>query len=384
MNEIKSNLYQIVKKYQGPKHPQFNYSSLEKCADDLVDQLKELGLTVNDQTFFVSGDSKPYRNIIASWGNIKPNALLIGSHYDTVPFSPGANDNLSAVAVSIELARLLSKEDQKPNVCFAFFTLEEGHPGYFAHKYNQLLESGIIDANNNFTDVGIFDLSIALSRFLDQDDTKKKTLELIDDFIAQGDFSEKESLYLSIFRESYHTFSSTSPTGKASYTLGSHHFAEEMHDLIGHVIVMDCLGWVGSERKVMDLIPLKGLEQFVTTYNANPYEQKGNFLTFMGDSASQSWLDAFQKHCTAPGFDFPHVSIKLPIPYEKIKEMAPDTLRSDHAPFWRKGVPAIFVSDTANFRSDYYHTPADTLDWINFTFLADFVKSLFHFVKQYR
>lgn len=139
---------------------------------------------------------------------------------------------------------------------------------------------------------------------------------------------------------------------------------------------------MGDELKVISLIPLNGLENYVTTYKSNPYDNIGNYLGIVGDSCSQDWLDDFQKHCSSPGNDFPHVSIKLPIPYDTIKEIAPDTLRSDHAPFWRKGIPAIFISDTANFRSNRFHTPADTLDAINYAFLAKFVESLFNFIKM--
>lgn len=43
----------------------------------------------------------------------------------------------------------------------------------------------------------------------------------------------------------------------------------------------------------------------------------------------------------------------------------PDMLRSDHAPFMALGLPAIILSDTANFRSPHYHKPTDTIDTID-------------------
>ncbi len=48
----------------------------------------------------------------------------------------------------------------------------------------------------------------------------------------------------------------------------------------------------------------------------------------------------------------------------------PDMLRSDHAPFLREGVPAVILSDTANFRNANYHKPTDTaatIDAVRFT-----------------
>ncbi len=39
----------------------------------------------------------------------RPAVMLIGTHYETVPTSPGANDNASSLAIMLELARVLSK-----------------------------------------------------------------------------------------------------------------------------------------------------------------------------------------------------------------------------------------------------------------------------------
>jgi hypothetical protein len=44
--------------------------------------------------------------------------------------------------------------------------------------------------------------------------------------------------------------------------------------------------------------------------------------------------------------------------------------RSDHVPFWKAGVPAIMVTDTANFRYCHYHTPGDTPEKLDYQRLA--------------
>jgi Zn-dependent M28 family amino/carboxypeptidase len=43
----------------------------------------------------------------------------------------------------------------------------------------------------------------------------------------------------------------------------------------------------------------------------------------------------------------------------------PDLLRSDHAPFHAAGVPAVMLTDTANFRNPHYHKPTDTVETID-------------------
>lgn len=45
---------------------------------------------------------------------------------------------------------------------------------------------------------------------------------------------------------------------------------------------------------------------------------------------------------------------------------APDMLRSDHAPFMAIGVPAVMLTDTANFRNPNYHRPTDTADTLDY------------------
>jgi Zn-dependent M28 family amino/carboxypeptidase len=60
---------------------------------------------------------------------------VVGAHYDTVPGSPGADDNASSVAVLLELARRLAKRGAPAPVRLVAFTLEEppnfmtGHQG---------------------------------------------------------------------------------------------------------------------------------------------------------------------------------------------------------------------------------------------------------------
>jgi hypothetical protein len=73
---------------------------------------RALGQAASSQ-HFVSGGRK-VRNIEAGSGEI-----VVGAHYDTVPGSPGADDNASGVAVLIELSRMVS------GVRFVAFANEE-------------------------------------------------------------------------------------------------------------------------------------------------------------------------------------------------------------------------------------------------------------------
>jgi len=54
----------------------------------------------------------------------------------------------------------------------------------------------------------------------------------------------------------------------------------------------------------------------------------------------------------------------------------PDMARSDHAPFWAAGVPAVLLSDTANFRNPHYHQATDTIETIDFERFTSVVRGL--------
>lgn len=53
-----------------------------------------------------------------------------------------------------------------------------------------------------------------------------------------------------------------------------------------------------------------------------------------------------------------------------------DFYRSDHAPFWRVGIPALMIGDTANYRNPHYHTPGDTALTLDFQMAANVTKTL--------
>lgn len=55
----------------------------------------------------------------------KAGAILVAAHYDTVPKSPGADDNATGVATVLEVARLLASRPTPRTLQVAFFDREE-------------------------------------------------------------------------------------------------------------------------------------------------------------------------------------------------------------------------------------------------------------------
>jgi hypothetical protein len=55
--------------------------------------------------------------------------------------------------------------------------------------------------------------------------------------------------------------------------------------------------------------------------------------------------------------------------YLGIEKYFPVLGRSDHAPFWKAGLPALMWTDTSEFRNPHYHQTTDTPDTLDYAFL---------------
>lgn len=74
----------------------------------------------------IEGQPELVWNVVARIGGESSRLRVIGAHYDAVAGTPGADDNASAVAVLIELARLLAAAPRIPApVELVAYTLEE-------------------------------------------------------------------------------------------------------------------------------------------------------------------------------------------------------------------------------------------------------------------
>src|SRR5262245_14237441 len=129
---------------QSPRTPA---SRAHRDAEDYIaNHLQDAGFSVQEASFFDAG--LPGINLLATKLPEDRNLPLfvIGAHYDTVPQSPGADDNGSAVAALLEMARLLGprlKGQGKRRLLLAAYDLEEyGFAGSLAHC-EQLRRAGV-------------------------------------------------------------------------------------------------------------------------------------------------------------------------------------------------------------------------------------------------
>jgi len=107
------------------RNPYDGYPKLEQAAQYIKREFLKIGLDVKEDHFQWEG--KSYKNIVAEKKGItSPNRVFIlGAHYDTVPDSPGADDNASAIAVLLEVARNIQAVPLDNTLRLIAFSLEE-------------------------------------------------------------------------------------------------------------------------------------------------------------------------------------------------------------------------------------------------------------------
>lgn len=123
---------------------------------------------------------------------------------------------------------------------------------------------------------------------------------------------------------------------------------------------------------VLDMIGYRcrtaGCQQYPAVLPMAPPTDRGTFLAVIGDQGHQPLLNIFQQ------VHQPSQPQVLTLAVPTLGPLTPDVVRSDHAPFWRNGIGAVLVTDTANFRNPHYHQPSDTVETLDPEFFAGSVQ----------
>lgn len=259
---MKNKLRQIVEEISIPRHFKEEAEANQKTQQFIFDILEGFGY----RTFVVNS---PYNNVIAipkTWDG-RESLVLIGAHYDSVPGTPGADDNASALAIMLTLARIL---DNNPNICFVAFNQEE---------------DGLLGSQ-----------------------------AFVEEYVG------KKRLDIEL------------------------------------ACILECVGFTGEVQKTPIGMPA-------------PFPSEGNFLGILSNQASNKAAEALKK-----GSD------KLPIitvGTDRDPKQLPEIFhRSDHSSFWKAGIPAILLTDTAEFRNPHYHQPTDTPDTLDYQFMQQITELL--------
>lgn len=121
----------------GERNVSHRYEQLVEAATFIEQSLQEAGYETRRQEFMV--DEHPVWNIdVERTGRRHPEeTVVVGAHYDTVPGSPGANDNGSAVVANLAIARSFADVAPERTIRFAFFANEES-PYYMTDAMGSL------------------------------------------------------------------------------------------------------------------------------------------------------------------------------------------------------------------------------------------------------
>jgi len=134
------------------------------------------------------------------------------------------------------------------------------------------------------------------------------------------------------------------------------------------MIALECVGYAslkpGSQQPLIEL-PI-------------PIPDVGNFLGIVGNPEASALKQRFEKAAGCFVSDLPLVSLIVP----NAGHGFPDTRRSDHAPFWDGGYPALMLTDTANFRNPWYHQPGDRLETLDLAYMTKVTKAIVAFLAE--
>jgi Zn-dependent M28 family amino/carboxypeptidase len=149
--------------------------------------------------------------------------------------------------------------------------------------------------------------------------------------------------------------------------MGSRMFANRLKLLKTNVRLMVSLEMIGyASAGVRQVYPFPLMRQL------RGYPKDGNFIGIVGNIRTGGLVKFVRRAMRA----------KCNIGVESLSApgFVPPLYLSDHSSFWRFGFPALMITDTAFLRNPHYHQPSDTAESLNYHFLAEVVKGLYHAV----
>jgi hypothetical protein len=152
---------------------------------------------------------------------------------------------------------------------------------------------------------------------------------------------------------------------------------------IEDVIIVETVGFMSNQERTQ-MIP-KGFSilyrEQVGKIKKNEF--KGDFITVIHNQKSRhlvSLLDETNQYLnTNLKLVFVRDPLDIPVVGRVLKPVFPgvkDLFRSDHVPFWQKGISAVQLTDSANFRNPHYHQPTDTIETIDFLSVQRLVQTV--------
>ncbi len=245
-----------------PRHFQAQPADNESTARWVATQLTDWGYDVELQG--------QYHNVVAWPKKCSREMAVVGAHYDSVPETPGADDNGSAVAALLGCAEAVARFAPQAAVGFVAFNCEE--------------------------------------------DGMAGSIDFVENHLPTMDFKVTQAHILEM-------------VGFASHEAGS--------------------------QKLPTGLPIQ-------------IPDRGDFLGLLANPDSGGMMDSILGQARTYLPDFKVLGLEVGAGAERA---FPVLGRSDHVAFWRRGIPAVMWTDTAEFRNPNYHRPTDTPETLNYGFL---------------
>lgn len=233
-------------------------------------------------------------NLIATLEGERDEAIVVSAHYDHVDGCRGADDNASGIAAVLELARAVTRDEQ---------------------RYARTLILALWDEE----EIGLIG-SLAWAKA-----------------------------------------------------------AREAERDIAFAVSLDGIGYADARPGSQRMPP--GVELLLPDVARSMVARRmrGDFIAVVGDRGSAVFVEAFGR--AAARYELPVESAVL----NPLKKLAfGDAQRSDHASFWLQGIPAVMLTDTANYRYGGYHCGDgdDDPERLNYRFLRAVTATLADTVLQ--
>ena len=169
------------------------------------------------------------------------------------------------------------------------------------------------------------------------------------------------------------SFALEEPPAYGTRYMGSRVHAKKARALQEKIDGMICLEMVGYTCHE------PGCQRYPFPLKFLGYPEKGNFIGIVGNLKSRDFTKAmvteFQNNHELP-------VVKLSVPLNGW--ILPSVRLSDHASFWDQGFKAVMITDSAFFRNPHYHLPSDTMEKLDYRFMAELVESLLLFFHSHR
>ena len=160
-------------------------------------------------------------------------------------------------------------------------------------------------------------------------------------------------------------FTNEEPPFFRTSAMGSRVFvkaAKENHARIRGAIILEMIGFYNDSWFSQKYLPLTG-----------PFfPNRANFVAIVGSNRSRALVDLVKDDINKEG----HILAQALVAPENV----PGLNFSDHASFWRDGIPAIMITDTAYLRNPHYHQSTDTVETLDYTAMAAVLDGVKHAV----